>query len=91
MRVTVPPELDEQLISPALYQDPYPCYQQLRVEAPVAWSEALGAWVLTRYEHVQATLHDPRRFSSQGRLLAALERFCAGSALSGSPPRPWRS
>ena len=78
MRVTVPPELDEQLISPAFYQDPYPFYQQLRAEAPVAWSEALGAWVLTRYEHVQATLHDPRRFSSQGRLLAALERFPAG-------------
>ena len=75
MMATVPPELDEQLISPAFYQNPYPVFDRLRVEAPVAWSEALGAWVLTRYEHVQATLYDPRRFSSHGRLSAALERF----------------
>jgi pimeloyl-[acyl-carrier protein] synthase len=75
VRATVPPELDEQLVSPAFYQDPYPIYDRLRAEAPVAWSEALGAWVLTRYEHVQATLQDPGRFSSQGRLSAALERF----------------
>ena len=73
MRATVPPALDEQLVSPAFYQDPYPFYDRLRAEAPVAWSETLGAWILTRYEHVQATLYDPRRFSSQGRLSAALE------------------
>ena len=60
MRATVPPALDEQLVSPAFYQDPYPFYDRLRAEAPVAWSETLGAWMLTRYEHVQATLQDPR-------------------------------
>ena len=75
MRATIPPELDAQLVSPAFYQDPYPFYDRLRTEAPVARSEVLGAWVLTRYADVQATLHDPRRFSSQGRLSAALERF----------------
>jgi cytochrome P450 len=75
MRTTMPPDLDEQLLSPAFYQDPYPIYDRLRAEAPVAWSETLGAWVLTRYDDVLATLHDPRRFSSQGRLSAALERF----------------
>jgi cytochrome P450 len=75
MRATIPPELDEQLVSAAYYQDPYPYYDRLRSEAPVAWSETLGAWVLTRYDDVQATLHDPRRFSSHGRLSAALERF----------------
>jgi pimeloyl-[acyl-carrier protein] synthase len=75
MPATIPPDLDDQLVSPAFYQDPYPVFDRLRAEAPVAWSEALGAWVLTRYEHVQATLFDPRRFSSHGRLSAALERF----------------
>lgn len=75
MRTTVPPRLDEQLVSRAFYQDPYPFYDRLRTEAPIAWSETLGAWLLTRYEDVQATLLDPRRFSSQGRLSAALERF----------------
>ena len=75
MPATIPPDLDQLLVSPAFYQDPYPIYDRLRAEAPVAWSEALGAWVVTRYEDVQATLHDPRRFSSHGRLSGALERF----------------
>ena len=70
VRVTLPLELDEQNISPAFYQDPYPYYRQLRAEAPVAWSQALGAWVLTRYEDVQATLHDPPAW-----LLIALRRL----------------
>jgi cytochrome P450 len=73
--LTIPPDLDAELVSPAFYQDPYPTFDRLREEAPVAWSEALGAWVLTRYEHVQATMFDPRRFSSRGRLAAAIERF----------------
>ncbi len=85
MRATVPPALDEQLVSPAFYQDPYPFYDRLRAEAPVAWSETLGAWILTRYEHVQATLYDPRRFSSQGRLSAALERFPADTRARFKP------
>src|SRR4051812_11839855 len=75
MLATIPPDLDALLVAPAFYQDPYPVFDRLRLEAPVAWSEALGAWVLTRYEHVQATLYDPRRFSSQGRLSGALDRF----------------
>lgn len=79
MPATLRPALDEQLVSPAFYQDPYPLYEQLRTEAPVAYSEALGGWLLTRYDDVLATLHDPRRFSSQGRMLAALERLPAGS------------
>ena len=75
MPANIPPDLDAALIAPEFYQDPYPVFDRLRAEAPVAWSEALGAWVLTRYEHVQATMYDPRRFSSRGRLSAALERF----------------
>ena len=71
----IPPALDAQLVSPAFYQDPYPVFDQLRSEAPVGWSESTGAWVITRYEHVQATMLDPLRFSSQGRLSGALERF----------------
>ena len=73
------PALDEQLVSPAFYQNPYPLYEALRAEAPVAYSQALGGWVLTRYDDVLASLQDPRHFSSQGRMLAALERLPAGS------------
>jgi cytochrome P450 len=79
MPATLRPALDEQLVSPAFYQNPYPFYEQLRAEAPVVYSEALGGWLLTRYDDVLATLHDPRRFSSQGRMLAALERLPNGS------------
>src|SRR5262245_59407256 len=71
----IQPALDAQLVSPAFYQDPYPVFDQLRAEAPVGWSEATGAWVITRYDYVQATMLDPQRFSSQGRLSGALERF----------------
>jgi cytochrome P450 len=75
MRTSLSPALDEQLVSPAFYQDPYPYYETLRAEAPVAYSEALGGWLLTRYDDVLATLQDTRHFSSQGRMLAALERL----------------
>jgi cytochrome P450 len=68
-------ELDKQLDTYAFYQNPYPYYHQLRQETPVAWSETLGGWVLTRYEDIQKTLHDPQHFSSQGRFSAAIERF----------------
>src|SRR5688572_25369977 len=78
MRTSLSPALDEQLVSPAFYQDPYPYYEALREEAPVVYSQALGGWLLTRYDDVLATLHDTRHFSSQGRLLAALERLPDG-------------
>lgn len=40
-------------------KDPYPIYARLRAEAPVS-RNALGAWLLTRYEDVSAALRDPR-------------------------------
>ena len=40
-------------------KDPYPIYARLRTEAPVS-RNALGAWLLTRYEDVSAALRDPR-------------------------------
>ena len=73
MRAILSPTLDQQLLSPAFYQQPYPLYTQLRAEAPVVWSERVGAWLLTRYADVVATLRDAQHFSSQGRLLAALD------------------
>src|SRR5689334_18068054 len=39
--------------------DPYPTYRRLQAEDPVH-QHPLGFWVLTRYEHVVATLRDPR-------------------------------
>jgi pimeloyl-[acyl-carrier protein] synthase len=46
-------------MDPEFVEDPYPTYRRLRAEDPVH-QNALGFWVLTRYEDVVAALRDPR-------------------------------
>jgi len=46
-------------MDPEFVADPYPTYRRLRTEDPVH-QNALGFWVLTRYEDVMATLRDAR-------------------------------
>ena len=57
---------------PEVVADPYPYYQRYRQQEPVHYSEALDAWVLTRYRDVEAVLNDDR-FSANRRL--ARNRF----------------
>lgn len=78
MLTIIPPTLDDQLISPAFYQNPYPFYDQLLARVRVAWSEAWAGWVIPHYDDVMATLHDHVHFSSQGRVLAVLDRLPNG-------------
>lgn len=59
---------------PAVQQDPYPAYRQLRREAPVYWSER-GFWVLSRYEDVWAAVHDHVRFSSAQGIVPGQKTF----------------
>jgi len=40
----------------ATRRDPFPLFRALRSEDPVHWSEALGGWVLTRYDDVRAAM-----------------------------------
>ena len=47
------------------YRCPYPIFDQLRAERPIAFNEALGAWVITRYDDVWTVLHDTEHFSSR--------------------------
>ena len=75
MRPTLPPALDDKLIAPAFYQDPYPVYDELLATTRLAWSEALAGWVMPRYEDVQTTLLDTAHFSSRGRVTAVLDRL----------------
>lgn len=75
MTSTTLAEFDRYLVSPAFYDDPYPTYHQLRAEDPVHWSDAVGGWMLTRYDDVLATIRDTSHFSSRGRMLAVLEHF----------------
>ena len=77
----VPPALEEALASDAFLIDPYPTYHRLRAVAPVAWSEALYAWVVTRYDDVMTALKDPR-LSNAGRMRALLQPLRQGDPWS---------
>ena len=66
-------QFDPLLTSHEFAQNPYPTYHLLRREAPIYWSDLWGCWILTRYRDIVSTLQNPRRFSSVGRLTAAME------------------
>ena len=65
-------DFEDRLNSPEFDQNPYPLYHELRVQAPVYWSESWRCWILTRYDDIQATLRDYRRFSSLERWTSAI-------------------
>jgi cytochrome P450 len=44
--------------------DPYPFYAALRREAPVAYVESLGGYVVSRHADVRRVMHDHHTFSS---------------------------
>jgi cytochrome P450 len=48
------------LRDPQFRADPYPHYRMLREADPVHWSDAAGAWILTRYDDVRLALTDAR-------------------------------
>jgi pimeloyl-[acyl-carrier protein] synthase len=73
--VTMASNFEDELDSPAFHVDPYPVYARLRAEAPVYWSDTVGAWLLTRYDDVMATIRDPGHFSNRGRFSAVLDRL----------------
>jgi cytochrome P450 len=68
-----PAELDRLLASPGFLQDPHPTWKALRTEDPVHWCEPWQAWVITRYEDVDAVHRDFRRFRNFGRSLRYLK------------------
>src|SRR6185503_10749118 len=51
-------------LSPAVQDNPYPYYAELRDKAPVAWIEPMHAWAVSRYADVDFILRNPRLFSS---------------------------
>ena len=61
-------QLDQQLLSPAFFADPYAVYRRLRAEDPVHWCEPWNCWIISRYDDVTAGLRqDGRRFSVVGQ------------------------
>ena len=69
-----PDDIDAALGSAGFHQDPYPVYRALRDERPAFWSNALQAWVVTRLNDVVTLIRDHERLSSEGRLVAVLDR-----------------
>jgi cytochrome P450 len=81
---TQPPLSLSSLMLPEVRANPYPFYHRLRAEDPVHWDEAMGFWVLTRYQDIVAALHDPRLGRSDG-LKAALERVPEAERTDAAP------
>ncbi len=55
---------------PAVHEDPYPTYERLRRECPVAHTDAWGGyWIVSRYEQVHEILRDNQRFSNKGLVI----------------------
>jgi cytochrome P450 len=53
------------LTDPSFLEDPYPVYRRMRERDPVDWSDALGSWVLTRYDDVLAATRHPALSSAR--------------------------
>ena len=67
-------ELDEQLLSPDFFVNPYPVYDRLRTEDPVHWCGPWNCWVISRYDDIVAALRqDGRQFSVVGQFGSHLD------------------
>ena len=85
------------LSDPQFRADPYPTYERLRGEAPVVRNDAMGYWLLTKYDDVAAA---PRRdidTHAHGASSPAPGRSGPGAGPLGPRPdreahcRRWRS
>ena len=54
--------------------DPYAFFSRARTEEPVFYSPEIDHWVVSRYEHVKAMLHDTETYSAR---------------MAQSPIQPW--
>jgi pimeloyl-[acyl-carrier protein] synthase len=69
-----------ELLAPAVLEDPYPTYAEMRATDPVYRDRRFLGWILTRYDDVAAVLRDPQVSSLRptanepvGRALASIE------------------
>jgi len=61
------PALTFDPLSAEAIRDPYTAMAPLQAEAPVYWSDVLGAWVVTRYDDIREAFRDPRLSSDRIR------------------------
>ena len=60
--MTVAPREAPDLMAPEFVSDPYPIYRAWRDEFPLIWHEAMGAYIVSRYEDVNRAF---KEFSSE--------------------------
>lgn len=59
------------LLDPRMRIDPYPTLARLRSEAPVYFSEGLGAWLVTRHDDASACFRDARLSANRSAAYAS--------------------
>ena len=73
---------------PELAKDPFPVYDDLRTQCPVAHSDAYGGFfVLTRYEDIEAAARDHATFSSRSISVPDPGVMPSSPPLDLDPPR----
>jgi cytochrome P450 len=64
---------EQLLVTPSFVADPYPVLAQLREKYPVYWSDAIGGWLLTRYDDILISFRQTAQYSNENRLGKAVE------------------
>src|SRR5262249_10770467 len=75
------------LTEPAFLEDPYPVYRRMRQRDPVYWSDALGHWVLTRYDDVLAATRNPALSSARTEVFVRAQLRGSDPALAADYTR----
>ena len=70
---TMNANFEDLLVSPEFMTDPYPVLRELREQDPVYWSDAIGGWLLTRYDDILVSFKDTSLFSNENRLTKTVE------------------
>lgn len=72
MKDPIIPDLESTLVSPEFLAEPYPTLRQMRENVPVYWSDAIGGWLLTRYDDIITSMKNTASFSNENRLGQAI-------------------
>ena len=75
------------LTDPEFLDDPYPVYRRMREHDPVYWSDALGHWVLTRYDDVLAATRRPALSSARTEVFVRAQLCDSDPALAADYTR----
>ena len=66
---------EDALTSPEFFRNPYPLLKWLRENDPVYFCDAIGGWVVTRYDDIVVTMKETGTYSNEGRLGRAVDHL----------------